>query len=125
MRDDDAEQLPPVKGIEDERGINPTSLRFVFSFKNRAEDTCSHTSNASHCRKPESCFMVDELFLWCGRLSASCALRTTSLQKTEGGGGGGGRRDMKESFPCIQESPDKELVTPSVTKHRFCGLCES
>lgn len=98
MRDDDAEQLPPVTGIEDERGINPTSLRFVFSFKNRAEDTCSHTSNASHCRKPESCFMMDELFLWCGRLSASCALCTTSLQKMEGGGGGGGRGDMKESF---------------------------
>lgn len=30
MRDDDAEQLQAVKGIQDERGVNPTSLRFVL-----------------------------------------------------------------------------------------------
>lgn len=70
--------------------------------------------------------MVDELFLWCGRLSASCALCTTSLQKMEGGGGGGGRGDMKESFSLhTRITRDKELVTQSVTNHRFCGLCES
>lgn len=101
MRDDDAEQLQAVKGIEDERGINPTSLRFVSSFKNRAEDACSRTSTA------ESRFMVDELSLWCGRLSASCALCTTSLQKMEGGGG-----DMKESFSLhARITRVKELVT--------------